>query len=110
VIRTITDPIRQNAGFIVLRGNMRPPAYLIKQGVTELPCLGDGQQSSTSGSPSILNASPEAAGGYAFAPSQTPWQAIQRDIVGQLETGAVLEMAVPFQRIIETHGLPRGSH
>ncbi|WP_066545981.1 MULTISPECIES: IlvD/Edd family dehydratase [unclassified Sphingomonas] len=43
--------------------NMRPPAYLIQQGVTELPCIGDGRQSGTSGSPSILNASPEAAAG-----------------------------------------------
>ncbi len=43
--------------------NMRPPAALIKQGVRELPCLGDGRQSGTSGSPSILNASPEAAAG-----------------------------------------------
>jgi dihydroxy-acid dehydratase len=41
--------------------NMRPPAYLIKQGITALPCIGDGRQSGTSGSPSILNASPEAA-------------------------------------------------
>ena len=40
---------------------MRPPAYLIKQGITALPCIGDGRQSGTSGSPSILNASPEAA-------------------------------------------------
>ena len=43
--------------------NMQPPAYLIKQGVTSLPCIGDGRQSGTSGSPSILNASPEAAAG-----------------------------------------------
>ena len=43
--------------------NMRPPNYLVKSGVTELPCLGDGRQSGTSGSPSILNASPEAAAG-----------------------------------------------
>jgi dihydroxy-acid dehydratase len=41
--------------------NMQPPAKLIKEGVTELPCIGDGRQSGTSGSPSILNASPEAA-------------------------------------------------
>jgi dihydroxy-acid dehydratase len=132
--------------------NMRPPAYLIKQGITELPCIGDGRQSGTSGSPSILNASPEAAaggglallrtgdriridlrrgtadmlisdtelatrraafdagGGYPYPASQTPWQAIQRSIVGQLDTGAALEPAVPFQRIIATHGLPRDSH
>ena len=43
--------------------NMRPPAYLIKKGVTSLACIGDGRQSGTSGSPSILNASPEAAAG-----------------------------------------------
>jgi dihydroxy-acid dehydratase len=41
--------------------NMQPPAALIKRGVTSLPCVGDGRQSGTSGSPSILNASPEAA-------------------------------------------------
>lgn len=43
--------------------NMRPPAYLIREGVSALPCIGDGRQSGTSGSPSILNASPEAAAG-----------------------------------------------
>jgi dihydroxy-acid dehydratase len=48
--------------------NMQPPAALIKAGITELPCIGDGRQSGTSGSPSILNASPEAAsnGGLAL--------------------------------------------
>ena len=48
--------------------NMRPPSYLIKDGITTLPCIGDGRQSGTSGSPSILNASPEAAdhGGLAI--------------------------------------------
>lgn len=47
--------------------NMQPPAYLIKKGVHELPCVGDGRQSGTSGSPSILNASPEAAVGGGLA-------------------------------------------
>ncbi len=47
--------------------NMRPPAYLIKKGITALPCIGDGRQSGTSGSPSILNASPEAATGGGLA-------------------------------------------
>ena len=47
--------------------NMQPPAALIKRGVTSLPCLGDGRQSGTSGSPSILNASPEAAVGGGLA-------------------------------------------
>jgi dihydroxy-acid dehydratase len=48
--------------------NMQPPAYLIKKGIHALPCIGDGRQSGTSGSPSILNASPEAAanGGLAL--------------------------------------------
>src|SRR5438132_1274285 len=111
--------------------NMQPPAALIKQGVTSLPCIGDGRQSGTSGSPSILNASPEAAangglallrtgdrvridlnkgtaniliskdelakrrkalekaGGYQYAPHQTPWQEIQRGLVDQLADGMV---------------------
>jgi dihydroxy-acid dehydratase len=48
--------------------NMQPPAALIKRGIHSLPCIGDGRQSGTSGSPSILNASPEAAanGGLAI--------------------------------------------
>ena len=129
---------------------MRPPKYLIERGVLSLPCLGDGRQSGTSGSPSVLNASPEAAAGgglallrsgdrvridlrqgvtnllidecelaarrralaeegYAYPPSQTPWQEMQRRAVGQLETGAVLEPAVKFQRLAQ-RGLPRHSH
>ncbi|MCV6584143.1 MAG: dihydroxy-acid dehydratase family protein [Marinibacterium sp.] len=48
--------------------NMTPPAALLEQGITALPCIGDGRQSGTSGSPSILNAAPEAAamGGLAL--------------------------------------------
>ncbi|GGA36188.1 IlvD/Edd family dehydratase [Sphingomonas psychrolutea] len=132
--------------------NMRPPAYLITEGVAALPCIGDGRQSGTSGSPSILNASPEAAamgglallqtgdrvrvdlgrgtvnvalsdeelaarraalvakGGYAYPASQTPWQEIQRAIVGQLNTGAILEGAEKYQRIAQRQGLPRDNH
>jgi dihydroxy-acid dehydratase len=132
--------------------NMRPPDYLVKAGIAELPCIGDGRQSGTSGSPSILNASPEAAaggnlallrtydclrvdlvkgrvdvmlaetefdrrraqldaaGGYRFAPSQTPWQEMQRREVGQLGTGAILESAERYQRIDQTFGVPRDSH
>jgi len=132
--------------------NMRPPAYLIKRGVSALACIGDGRQSGTSGSPSILNASPEAAaggniallktgdrvridlntgradilisdqeladrrdafeaaGGYDYPASQTPWQEMQRGMVGQLETGAVLEPAVKYHRIIDRFGLPRDNH
>jgi dihydroxy-acid dehydratase len=47
--------------------NMRAPAYMIEKGVHTLPCIGDGRQSGTSGSPSILNASPEAAVGGGLA-------------------------------------------
>ena len=47
--------------------NMQPSDKLIKQGITELPCIGDGRQSGTSGSPSILNASPESAIGGGLA-------------------------------------------
>lgn len=132
--------------------NMRPPAHLILDGVHALPCIGDGRQSGTSGSPSILNASPEAAaggtlallrtgdrvridlnrgtadvliddaeiaarraaltaaGGYAYPASQTPWQEMQRSVVGQLGTGAILEGAEAYQRIAQTRGLPRDNH
>jgi dihydroxy-acid dehydratase len=132
--------------------NLRAPDYLLKQGVTSLVCVGDGRQSGTSGSPSILNASPEAAsggglalietgdrvaldlnkgtlnilvddaelarrrsaleaaGGYQYPAHQTPWQEIQRGLVGELETGAVLEPAVKYQRIAQTRGLPRDNH
>ncbi len=60
-----TGPIGYPGGAEVV--NMRPPAYLIKKGVEALPCIGDGRQSGTSGSPSILNASPEAAAGGGLA-------------------------------------------
>jgi dihydroxy-acid dehydratase len=131
---------------------MRAPDYLIKKGVHSLPCIGDGRQSGTSGSPSILNASPEAAaggglallqtgdrvrfdlrkgtadilipdaeleerrvalakaGGYHYPAHQTPWQEIQRGMIGQLESGAVLEPAVGYQRIAQTSGIPRDNH
>lgn len=132
--------------------NMRPPDYLIKQGISSLACIGDGRQSGTSGSPSILNASPEAAaggnlailktgdmvridlnrgeanilisdaeieqrrrvldeaGGYKYPRHQTPWQEIQRGLVDQLGSGAVLRPAVKYQRIAQTEGLPRDNH
>jgi dihydroxy-acid dehydratase len=47
--------------------NMQPPGSLIRRGVTSLPCIGDGRQSGTSGTPAILNASPEAAAGGGLA-------------------------------------------
>ena len=60
-----TGPIGYPGGAEVV--NMRPPSYLLKRGVHALPCVGDGRQSGTSGSPSILNASPEAADGGGLA-------------------------------------------
>ncbi|MEJ8476851.1 IlvD/Edd family dehydratase [Roseibium algae] len=61
-----TGPIGYPGGAEVV--NMQPPAALLKRGIHSLPCIGDGRQSGTSGSPSILNASPEAAamGGLAL--------------------------------------------
>jgi len=132
--------------------NMRPPAHLIVEGIHALPCIGDGRQSGTSASPSILNASPEAAvsgglallqtgdrvrvdlrrgtcdvligdeelaerrrkleeaGGYQYPPPQTPWQEIQRVLTGQMESGAILEGSEHFQRVAQTHGVPRDNH
>ncbi|HTM96181.1 MAG TPA: dihydroxy-acid dehydratase, partial [Croceibacterium sp.] len=52
----------------------------------------------------------EAAGGYAFPASQTPWQEIQRSLSGQLATGAILEGSERFQRIAQSKGLPRDNH
>jgi dihydroxy-acid dehydratase len=60
-----TGPIGYPGGAEVV--NMQPPAALIKRGIKSLPCIGDGRQSGTSGSPSILNAAPEAAVGGGLA-------------------------------------------
>ncbi|MEO1686646.1 MAG: IlvD/Edd family dehydratase [Pseudomonadota bacterium] len=126
--------------------NMQPPTALIEKGIKHLPTIGDGRQSGTSESPSILNASPEAAVGGGLAllqtgdrvrldintgemnvlipddelaarraawtpdlpESQTPWQQLYRDNVGQLSTGGCLEMATAFQKVSTT--LPRNNH
>lgn len=126
--------------------NMQPPDALLKRGVTSLPTLGDGRISGTSDSPSIVNASPEAAAGGGLAwlrdgdiiridiengrcdmlvsddeiarrkaegappvpPSATPWQALYRQTVGQLDRGACLEQALDFRRISEHP--PRHNH
>ncbi len=64
-----TGPIGYPGGAEVV--NMQPPAALIKRGIHSLPCIGDGRQSGTSGSPSILNATPEAAAGGGLAILQT---------------------------------------
>jgi dihydroxy-acid dehydratase len=64
-----TGPIGYPGGAEVV--NMQPPAALIKRGILSLPCIGDGRQSGTSGTPSILNASPEAAAGGNLAILET---------------------------------------
>jgi dihydroxy-acid dehydratase len=52
----------------------------------------------------------EADGGFAYPDSQTPWQELQRASVGQMGDGAVLEPAVKYQRLAQTHGVPRHNH
>ncbi len=126
--------------------NMQPPDALIKRGITSLPTLGDGRQSGTSDSPSILNCSPESAAGGGLAwlrtgdriridlatgtcdmlvpdeeiarrkteglpqvpESATPWQELYRSTVGQLDTGAVMEMAVKYRGV--ANKTPRHNH
>ncbi|MEV4052154.1 IlvD/Edd family dehydratase [Amycolatopsis sp. NPDC049688] len=87
--------------------NMRPPAELIKRGVHELPCLGDGRQSGTSGSPSILNASPEAAAGGGLAVLRTG-DRVRIDL--RAGTADVLisdeELALRHQELAEAGGYP----
>jgi len=126
--------------------NMQPPDALIKRGILSLPTLGDGRQSGTSDSPSILNCSPESAAGGGLAwlrtgdrirvdlangtcdmlvsaeeiekrrkdglpqipESATPWQELYRSTVGQLSTGAVMEMAVKYRGVAKK--TPRHNH
>jgi dihydroxy-acid dehydratase len=126
--------------------NMLPPDALVQAGTAELPCIGDGRQSGTSASPSILNASPESAvgGGLAILQTgdtvridlnqrsvnvllseaelqarwdaheepvlehQTPWQEIYRGMVGQLSSGACLEVATRYHGVASN--MPRHSH
>lgn len=125
--------------------NMLPPDELVKKGISALPTLGDGRQSGTSASPSILNASPESAAGGNLAllrtgdeilidlnqrrvdvllseeelesrrkaelpvlNHQTPWQELYRQTVGQLSTGACLEAATRYHRVVGN--VPRHSH
>jgi dihydroxyacid dehydratase/phosphogluconate dehydratase len=126
--------------------NMTPPGHLVSRNVKMLPCMGDGRQSGTSDSPSILHASPEAAVGGSLAILRTgdrvkvdlrnrrvdvllpdheiqtrranlkaislshdsPWQELYRQHVGQLETGACLEFAIPYGDLRKI--VPRHSH
>ena len=73
--------------------NMRAPDYLLKAGVAEMPCIGDGRQSGTSGSPSILNASPEAPDGGGLALVQSG------DTVRVDLNNGTVNMAVPDDEI-----------
>jgi dihydroxy-acid dehydratase len=87
--------------------NMRPPAYLIKQGITSLPCMGDGRQSGTSASPSILNASPEAALGGGLAILKTGDRVrvdLRRREVNMLVPEA--ELAARRKALEDAHGYP----
>lgn len=87
--------------------NMRAPSYLLKEGVTALPCIGDGRQSGTSGSPSILNASPEAADGGGLALLKTgdrvriDLNACTADMLVSAE-----ELAARAQALAEAGGYP----
>ncbi|WP_207956878.1 IlvD/Edd family dehydratase [Rubrobacter tropicus] len=127
--------------------NMQPPDRLIKMGINTLPTLGDGRQSGTSDSPSILHAAPESAvgGGLSWLrtgdtiridlnkgrcdalvdeeeierrrredgvppipPSQTPWQELYRNHVGQLDGGGVMEIALKYRGAASK--IPRHNH
>ena len=76
-----TGPIGYPGGAEVV--NMQPPAALIKRGILSLPCIGDGRQSGTSGSPSILNATPEAAADGGLGDPQDRRQGSHRPQQGQ---------------------------
>ncbi len=106
--RRINDPslgVDENC-FLVIRGcgpvgypgsaevvNMQPPDELIRRGIRELPTIGDGRQSGTSGSPSILNASPESAVGGGLAILET------NDVIRvDLEAGSI-NMLVPEEEL-----------
>ncbi|RZI90761.1 MAG: dihydroxy-acid dehydratase, partial [Variovorax sp.] len=52
----------------------------------------------------------DAAGGYKYPVSQTPWQEIQRAVIGELADGMVLKPAVKYQKINATFGVPRDNH
>lgn len=126
--------------------NMQPPDALLARGIMSLPTLGDGRQSGTSDSPSILNCSPESAAGGGLAwlrtgdriridldagrcdalvsdeeiarrkrepappipESATPWQELYRSTVGQLDSGAVMELAVKYRGVAQK--TPRHNH
>lgn len=126
--------------------NMQPPDHLLRRGINALPTIGDGRQSGTSDSPSILNASPESAAGGGLSwlrtgdviridlnegrcdalveeeeiarrrldpsppvpESNTPWEELYREKVGQLVDGGVFEMAVKYRGT--SRHTPRHNH
>jgi dihydroxy-acid dehydratase len=126
--------------------NMQPPDALLQRGIASLPTIGDGRQSGTSDSPSILNASPESAAGGGLAwvrtgdtiridlsrgrcdmlvpeaeierrrsegippvpASATPWQELYRSTVSQLDSGAVIEIALKYRGVAAK--TPRHNH
>ncbi|WP_394840791.1 dihydroxy-acid dehydratase family protein [Pendulispora brunnea] len=126
--------------------NMQPPDALLKRGIASLPTIGDGRQSGTSDSPSILNASPESAAGGGLAwlrtgdivridlaagrcdalvsdaeiarrkaegtppipASATPWQELYRNTVSQMDSGAVMDLAVKYRGVCAK--TPRHNH
>jgi xylonate dehydratase len=126
--------------------NMQPPDALLKRGVTSLPTIGDGRQSGTADSPSIVNVSPESAvgGGLSWLrtgdvirvdlntrrvdalveeteiarrreqgppnipPSESPWQELYRQTVGQASSGACLEASLQYRAI--GRRAPRHNH
>ncbi|MFY0680389.1 MAG: dihydroxy-acid dehydratase family protein [Thalassovita sp.] len=100
-----TGPLGYPGGAEVV--NMRPPSYLLKQGINELPCIGDGRQSGTSGSPSILNAAPEAAAGGGLAILRTG--DMLRVDLGKCTVNVALsdeEIAARFEELRNGGGFP----
>ena len=106
--RRINDPSLEvdEHCFLVIRGcgpvgypgsaevvNMQPPDAIIKRGIRELPTIGDGRQSGTSGSPSILNASPESAVGGGLALLET------NDLVRVDLNAGTIDMLVPEEEL-----------
>ncbi len=91
--------------------NMQPPDHLIKRGILALPCIGDGRQSGTSGSPSILNAAPEAAVGGGLAVLRTDDRVrvdLNRGEANMLVDDA--ELAARFRALAARGGFPIPEH
>ncbi len=85
--------------------NMQPPAALIKHGITSLPCIGDGRQSGTSASPSIVNASPEAAVGGGLSLLETG-DRVRIDLNKGSANVLISEAALAQRRASRTQKIP----